>query len=787
MVNATEEGRDTGIRICDAGGKGQWLPLGGAAEADWDNRLRVFLYGIGLLYCFVGVSIIADVFMAAIERVTSRKKRVPLPDHPGRSVTRNVWNETVANLTLMALGSSAPEILLALNDVVKREFFAGQMGPSTIVGSAAFNLFVIIAVCINAIPNGETRMVKETQVFFITAVWSIFAYLWLLVIVQVWTPGIISIEEGALTVIFFPMLVWMSYQSDLGRFTKENFYAMLSSLCTRSSSGDENYSEGSGDGSNNICIVLCGCCLGIWASICRAICSPILRCLCCCFRRRRKDNQQLELDGEDEAIEAGVIDESVDVRDDDQPILDENAEPIDCEEGVLTFTKEVMEIEVGYEEITVPISVLRKNGSEGRVSVQFRVEGITATPGYDFEELEGQLDFKSGITHAEIELIILPKTKGERDDVLQVYLEDPDGDCILNPNTDGGEDACLLTILLRNENGVDNRLGGRIYYLLDYLFNMDEIWLGHTSWKEQVLEAIYVGGSSEEQSQAKWTDWTMHLLCVPWKFFYAAACPPPTYMGGWVCFTLALAHIGLLTSVISDFAELFGCVAGVSDNITAITIVALGTSLPDTFASKAAATQDEWADASIVNVTGSNSVNVFLGIGMPWLMGAIKWKMTGPNQKWLKWYGEDHLDKYPGGAFVVEGAGDLGFSVIVFTLFALVCLTVVQIRRKVYGGELGGPPDMKATSSFLLVMLWLAYVGLQVWKSGQPDATVVAQVVAVLFTIPILIVLMVIFLILLQVLKVSKRYIGEEGFWGIFIAVCLIGLRMLVFLMFQNA
>lgn len=36
----------------------------------------------------------------------------------------------------------------------------------------------------------------------------------------------------------------------------------------------------------------------------------------------------------------------------------------------------------------------------------------------------------------------------------------------------------------------------------------------------------------------------------------------------------------------------------------------------DTFASKVAAIQDQYADASIGNVTGSNAVNVFLGIGV---------------------------------------------------------------------------------------------------------------------------------------------------------------------------
>ena len=57
--------------------------------------------------------------------------------------------------------------------------------------------------------------------------------------------------------------------------------------------------------------------------------------------------------------------------------------------------------------------------------------------------------------------------------------------------------------------------------------------------------------------------------------------------------------------------------------MTAISFVALGTSVPDTFASKIAAIQDEHADNSIGNVTGSNAVNVFLGVGIAWSIAAI--------------------------------------------------------------------------------------------------------------------------------------------------------------------
>jgi Ca2+/Na+ antiporter len=180
-----------------------------------------------------------------------------------------------------------------------------------------------------------------------------------------------------------------------------------------------------------------------------------------------------------------------------------------------------------------------------------------------------------------------------------------------------------------------------------------------------------------------------------------------------------LVFIGGVTAIIGDMASLLGCTMGVPDSITAITFVALGTSLPDTFASKAAAQQDEYADASIGNVTGSNSVNVFLGLGLPWLMGAIYWGGVddAKKQEWaLKYAATDVPGKYPDAAFAVI-AGDLGFSVIVFTICACTTIGVLVARRKIVGGELGGPQPMRMASSAFLVMLWFIYVALSSWKT----------------------------------------------------------------------
>lgn len=65
--------------------------------------------------------------------------------------------------------------------------------------------------------------------------------------------------------------------------------------------------------------------------------------------------------------------------------------------------------------------------------------------------------------------------------------------------------------------------------------------------------------------------------------------PPAHWGGGWPAFIVALTFIGSVTAVVGEVASLLGCVVGMEDSITAITFVALGTSLPDTFASITAA------------------------------------------------------------------------------------------------------------------------------------------------------------------------------------------------------
>jgi solute carrier family 8 (sodium/calcium exchanger) len=124
-----------------------------------------------------------------------------------------IWNATIANLTLMALGSSAPEILLSIIEACGTLGEpAGPLGASTIVGSAAFNLLVISAVSVIAVE--EPKKILDVSVFFVTSVFSIFAYVWLYSCLAITTKDQVTVKEAWLTLIYFFILLGLAFLAD---------------------------------------------------------------------------------------------------------------------------------------------------------------------------------------------------------------------------------------------------------------------------------------------------------------------------------------------------------------------------------------------------------------------------------------------------------------------------------------------------------------------------------------------------------------------------------------------
>ncbi|EDQ85030.1 uncharacterized protein MONBRDRAFT_29670 [Monosiga brevicollis MX1] len=792
-----------GTPICK-GGSGTLLPAFNAyGEADWPEGLKIVLYFVGLLWTFAGVGIITDVFMEAIEVITSRERHVMVD---GIETTVLIWNPTIANLSLMALGSSAPEIILSIIEIVAGEFFAGALGPSTIVGSAAFNLFVIIAVCLLALPAMEVRRIESMGVFLVTAIFSIFAYIWLLIILIASSPDVIEIWEGVVTLLFFPILLGLSLMADRGYFdfsrdqkphpneeelqvinirTEDgrniafdpyDMAVVLKDVETEALTEDEIANIAAArkiDGTKvsrarfridaNRRLRGAAPLLPDWQRALldtqksRAIKDSYYAHRATALRQEqtfgfmtieyhvREDagavtltivrtgdlsqSASIGIETQEGTAKAGsdyvALDRrvefaagqaearvSIEIVDDDEPEDDEfflarlkqpqpdNYRLIPARElakiiivdddkpGEIEFEQTRMEVEedCGCCEVVVR----RRNGTKGAVACRYFMRNGSAIDGHDYEGSSGELQFQDGQATSIIRIPIIKDNVCEPDEFFTVHLEEVSG------STLGKVTVCRVVIL--NDDKAQ-RLLEKVSRRMK--INMDRFRVGSSDWKQQFRDAV-----AWPEREAGVLGIVMHLITLPWKVL--AACIPPTvFVHGWVAFGVALCFIGLVTALIGDLASLFGCSLGLADTITAITFVALGTSLPDTFASRSATLASKTADAAVTNVTGSNSVNVFLGLGLSWFIAAVYWPAMGATDQWRARVPTCLQQKHDGAFFYVP-AGDLAFSVVIFTCCCLVCLGSLLFRRYKFGAELGGPYSRQF--AFFFIGLWIFYV-----------------------------------------------------------------------------
>jgi len=861
-----------------------WKPydnLGGG-----DRFGRGVLYIILMVWLFIGVAIVSDRFMESIETITAQEKEVTIKDpRSGKNqiVVVKVWNETVANLTLMALGSSAPEIMLSVIEIWAKGFQAGDLGPGTIVGSAAFNLFMIIGLCMYVIPDDEVRKIKHLRVFIVTATWSVFAYVWLYVILAPISYGVVESWEGILTFLFFPATVYTAYVADRRLFcykymsktyrmnkhgivvqteksdvearaqekfkdfeedenmdpalaefernrreyinamkrirlenpdinpielemrareeimskgpksrayyrlqasrklagkadpskaAKEALQRELEEAAAKDAEAEEVVEEKKEDGvmriffdpphytvmenigTFDVTIVREGGDLSLPVQVDYktedgTACSPddysgVAGTL---TFGPGETEKKVELSVEDDDMfeedEHFYIRVSNPRRKDGIPIPDMEVEGemvpslqlgiphmstimiLDDDHGGV-FQFEEHEAEITESVGTYELKVARQSGARGTVAIPFTTEEGTAKAGKDYEHVEGELIFANEENAKTIEIPISEEDTYEKNVVMYVVIGEPrhiagppgEGEGVDYAELDAKKPEELteeekIALLGRPRLGDVTKIQIRIRESKEFKSSVDRMMqrgnasmmAGASSWKDQFLDAFTVqagdddeeeeeeGGEEEGEKEEKMPtcgDYIMHFLTLFWKVIFAFI-PPAGIANGYPCFVVSIAMIGVCTAVIGDVAGHLGCFIFLKDSVNAIAFVALGTSVPDTFASKTAAIQDETADASVGNVTGSNAVNVFLGIGIAWSMAAIYHEAQG-NQ------------------FIVP-VGSLGFSVTIFCIEALLAIIILMLRRNpAVGGELGGPKSVKTVTSGIFVFFWCFYV-----------------------------------------------------------------------------
>ena len=116
-------------------------------------------------------------------------------------------------------------------------------------------------------------------------------------------------------------------------------------------------------------------------------------------------------------------------------------------------------------------------------------------------------------------------------------------------------------------------------------------------------------------------------------------------------------------------------------------------------------------------------VNVFFGLGLPWLWAAVHWRIKGATDEWRRTYADipGLIEAYPNGAFVVRKDG-LSFSVAIFTLCAICTILILLLRRRSDPpAELGGDRKLAVATSAFLLFLWLMYILLSSLKAYEVE------------------------------------------------------------------
>lgn len=175
------------------------------------------MWGLMLTWLFFGVMVISDTFVETVEVITSTEHVVKRVDEDGNIVYRKepVWNWAVANISLLAVGTSSPEILLSIIEaLLTLDKAPGAIGAATIVGSAAYNLCGITMVIIAVLPAGTLKKVNHQKVFIWTTAWSFWSYIWLWLVYKKISPNFIDIWEAFVTLGMFPVFLFTTWLVD---------------------------------------------------------------------------------------------------------------------------------------------------------------------------------------------------------------------------------------------------------------------------------------------------------------------------------------------------------------------------------------------------------------------------------------------------------------------------------------------------------------------------------------------------------------------------------------------
>ena len=118
-------------------------------------------------------------------------------------------------------------------------------------------------------------------------------------------------------------------------------------------------------------------------------------------------------------------------------------------------------------------------------------------------------------------------------------------------------------------------------------------------------------------------DVPLHVLSLPWRYAFYVTIPncAAQRFENWypATFVASLSWISVISYLMVSWAARIGCIIGIPQVVMGTLVVAAGTSIPDALGSIAVAKIGE-GDMAVANAVGSNVFDIWLGLGLPWLI-----------------------------------------------------------------------------------------------------------------------------------------------------------------------
>ena len=139
--------------------------------------------------------------------------------------------------------------------------------------------------------------------------------------------------------------------------------------------------------------------------------------------------------------------------------------------------------------------------------------------------------------------------------------------------------------------------------------------LAVVNWRKWFKYKIPDEDPDEEEDEDELTGWK--IVFKPFDWLLVRSFPPTDHY--WAVFIVSIMFIAVLSWVLVESAIGISHILKIPEVVIALTVLAVGTSVPDMISSVIVARQGR-AGMAVSNAIGSNIFDIFIGLGFPWML-----------------------------------------------------------------------------------------------------------------------------------------------------------------------